>query len=201
SCRRGGRGGDRRAAEAGDRQSGGLSSPVDAWAVRLLAHLPELAARPEIAPLTRSWAVILHGSTTEGVDDPHSDLDLWALVPSMELAEFDRRSPTRFLELGLQDKRGHINVTDAAAFEGDVRRCRMPLVAELRRAVVLMDPRGIGARLVRAARHPMPAEVRFAWFRYHYVEMRGHHRNADNTLARGDAVASLLAVSNAVAEA
>jgi hypothetical protein len=45
----------------------------------------------------------------------------------------------------------------------------------------------------------MPTEVRLAWFRYHYVEMRGHHKNADNTLARRDAVATLLATGNALA--
>jgi Domain of unknown function (DUF4037) len=177
----------------------GLTHLEATWAEKLMLYLPNLAMTPELAPLSRSWAVLLHGSTTEGLDDAHSDLDLWALVPPAGLAAFDQRSPTRFVQFRLQDKPGHLNVTDAVDFEADVRRCRMPLLAELRRAVLLADRNGLAARLIEAARQPMPEDVRLAWFRFHYVEMRSHHKNADNTLARHDAVASLLATSNAVA--
>ena len=77
----------------------------------------------------------------------------------------------------------------------------MPLLAELRVARVLEDDLGVGAALVAAARHPIPDEVRHAWFRYHYVEMRGWHRTADNAALRGDSMAVLLTTAGAVTEA
>lgn len=171
----------------------------DAWTERLRAVLAELAARPELVPLARTWSVLLHGSTTLGVEDPYSDLDLWALVESAALVELDRRSPTRFFAFELDGKKGHLNVEDAALFASRVRMCDMPLLAELRRAKVLEDASGVGAALTAAARRPMPEDVRSAWFRFHYVEMRGYHRTADNALARGDPIASLLAVTETAA--
>ena len=169
----------------------------DTWLDRLRGFLPQLAARPELAPLAGSWSVLLHGSTTMGVDDAHSDLDLWALVEPAALAKLDRCSPTRFFGFELAGKKGHLNVEDADLFTSRVRSCEMPLLAELRDAQVLEDALGLGAALTAAARLSMPSDVRFAWFRFHYVEMRGHHRNADNALARGAAIASLISVTEA----
>jgi len=172
---------------------------ADGWVERLRGFLPELAARPELAPLASCWSVLLHGSTTMGVDDAHSDLDLWALVEARALAELDQTSPTRFFGFELAGKKGHLNVEDGDLFISRVRSCDLPLVAELRDARVLEDSLGLGATLTAAARHSMPKNVRFAWSRFHYVEMRGHHRNADNALARGAAIPSLIAVTGAAA--
>jgi len=173
--------------------------PDGTWVNRLRGFLPELAARPELAQLASAWSVLLHGSTTKGIDDAHSDLDLWALVEPTGLAELDRCSPTRFFGFELAGKKGHLNVEDADLFTSRVRSCDMPLLAELRDAHVLDDTLGLGAGLTAAARQTMPENVRFAWFRFHYVEMRGHHRTADNALARGDAIASLISITEAAA--
>ena len=47
----------------------------------------------------------------------------------------------------------------------------------------------------------MREEVRRAWFRYHYVEMRGEHRAADNPIERGDSVAVLQAMTQTLSHA
>jgi len=176
-----------------------VTLPDDTWVNRLRGFLPELAARPELAQLASAWSVLLHGSTTKGIDDAHSDLDLWALAEPIGLAELDRCSPTRFFGFELAGKKGHLNVEDADLFTSRVRSCDMPLLAELRDAHVLDDTLGLGAGLTAAARQTMPEHVRLAWFRFHYVEMRGHHRTADNALARGDAIASLISITEAAA--
>jgi len=176
-----------------------VTLPDGTWVNRLRGFLPELAARPELAQLASAWSVLLHGSTTKGIDDAHSDLDLWALVEPTGLAELDRCSPTRFFGFELAGKKGHLNVEDADLFTSRVRSCDMPLLAELRDAHVLDDTLGLGAGLTAAARQTMPENVRFAWFRFHNVEMRGHHRTVANALARGDAIASLISITEAAA--
>ncbi len=51
--------------------------PAERWLPRLEVFLPEfLASQPALAPYTHEAAVALHGSTTTGVDDPWSDLDV-----------------------------------------------------------------------------------------------------------------------------
>ena len=82
-----------------------------------------------------------------------------------------------------------------------VRSCDLPLIAELRRAVGLLDPTSSGQRLIDFAQLPMRPEVRRAWLCYHYVEMRGEHRAIDNPIERGDPVAILLALTKALEHA
>jgi hypothetical protein len=174
----------------------------ESWADRVGAFLPGFAERIELlAPLRGRWSVLLHGSTSAGVDDDVSDLDVWALVPAGAFADVDRRSPTRVFPFQLAGKRGHLNVEDEAGFRDRVTRCDIPLIAELRLARVLEDDLGVGAALVAAARHPIPDDIRHAWFRYHYVEMRGSHRTADNAALRTEPMAVLLTTTPAVAEA
>lgn len=177
--------------------AGGVAS---VWAERLAAALPRLL-REGALPLPGPLSVLLHGSTATGLDDEFSDLDLWALAPAEALDELDRRSSTRVLQFELDGKRGHLNLEDAAAFAERVERCDMPLLAELRSAVVLQDGLGVGAALTEVARRPMPEPVRKAWFQYHYVEMRGWHRTADNAVLRHDPAAVLLTMSAALGEA
>lgn len=110
-------------------------------------------------------------------------------------------STTRVVPFEVDGKRGHLSLEDAAAFEAAAAACAMPLLAELRDARLLDDRSGLGARLVADARLPMPDDVRLCWFRFHYVEMRSSHRTADNTLARAEPVASLIAVTGAMAHA
>jgi hypothetical protein len=145
--------------------------------------------------------VLLHGSTTRGIDDPYSDLDVWIFLPASRLPELDAAAGTRFFAFDLDGKPGHFTAEPAEEVAQRVRRCDFPLIVELRVAAILADPRGEAASLVRVARQPMREEVRRAWLRYHYVEMRGEHRAADNPIERGDAVAVLQALSQTLSHA
>lgn len=147
------------------------------WTERLKTYLPALNLP--------AGTLILHGSTTAGVDDEWSDLDVWLLPPEDQ--------PGKFIEFVCDGKKGHVNIESRHAFEDRMRRCDFALIRELRQAVVLQDD-GWAERLIATASKPMPEDVRFAWFAYHYIEMRGEHRACDNPINRGDAIALLLAL-------
>lgn len=177
-----------------------LAAPV--WERRLRAFAPDWLRQSLLSPAQLAdAAVLLHGSTTLGVDDAHSDLDVWVLLPDAELASLEPASPIRFFPFELEGKPGHFNLEGWTAFRQRLRTCDLPLVAELRHAALLHDPRGWGKALLENARQPMGVEVRKAWFRYHYVEMRGAHRACDNPIERCDPVALLQALSETVSHA
>jgi hypothetical protein len=144
---------------------------------------------------------LLHGSTTMGIDDAHSDLDVWLLLPTRGVEQFEAAGAPRFIEFQLSGKPGHFTIEPAEAFFDRVRRCDFPLIAELRLAQILSDADGVGHRLVDTARQPMRDAVRRAWFRYHYVEMRGEHRACDTPIERNTPVPILLAMSSTIAQA
>ena len=150
------------------------------WLAPLRDFLPTLHL-PGIDGAT----VLLHGSTTAGVDDEWSDLDVW-LLPQAEL-------PSQFIEFTLNGKKGHVNVESRRDVESRVLRCDFALIYELRRAQPLQID-DWGDRLLQSARNPMRPEVRAAWFAHHYIEMRSEHRACDNPINRGDSIALLLAV-------
>jgi len=160
-----------------------------------------LGGHPVLGSVASPAAVLLHGSTTMGIDDPWSDLDVWVLAPSTALRELRQTSQESFFEFALDGKPGHFTLESCEDFLTRVRRCDMPLIAELRLAVVLGDPQGAGQGLIDLARQPMRPEVRLAWFRYHYVEMRSEHRACDNPIERGDPVGVLLAMTRTLEHA
>ncbi len=160
-----------------------------------------LGGHPALGPLASQAAVMLHGSTTIGIDDPWSDLDVWVIVPDDALQRLRQTSQDSFFEFALDGKPGHFTLESYEDVASRVRRCDMPLISELRLAVVLGDHQGCGQALIDVARQPMRPEVRLAWFRYHYVEMRSEHRACDNPIERGDPVAVLLAMTKALEHA
>jgi hypothetical protein len=143
----------------------------------------------------------MHGSTTFGVDDEWSDLDFWLLLDHGDLAALDMRTPVRFFEFEIDGKLGHVNPEARAEFEGRIRRCDMPLIAELRHARPIADPLGRAEALIERARRPMRPEVQEAWFRYHFVEMCGERKAGQNPSNRGDALALLQSTARALAHA
>ncbi|HEV2294894.1 MAG TPA: hypothetical protein VGR35_13660 [Tepidisphaeraceae bacterium] len=178
------------------------NDPVARWLPRLRDFTPAFfQATPALSAVADDACIILHGSTTFGVDDAMSDLDVWVLVEPDCLRTVDELSPTRFFEFTLAGKCGHFNVHTRDEFAQRVARCDFPLIAELRTAIVLADPTGDAELLVRRAQLPMRDEVRHAWFAHHYIEMRSEHRACDNPIERGDAAALLLALTPAVAHA
>lgn len=164
------------------------------WPDRVRSSLRTLAKDdPTIASVAATASILLHGSTTRGVDDAFSDLDLWMLPPT--------DSPWRFIEFAVADKSGQVQVESRRNFEVRIRRCDFPLIFELRHAVLLQDDDGWGERVISLTRREMPAGVRAAWFAYHYVEMRSEHRGCDNLIERGDAAALLLALTAVLSHA
>jgi hypothetical protein len=175
---------------------------MDQWIAALRQFVPGyMHAHPVLRLLTGCSVVALHGSTTRGVVDDWSDLDLWVLAPPQMLAEVDARSPTRFFDFSLHGKPGHFNVESLDDFKCQMQACRLPLINELRHSIVLTDVADRGAALLATARQPMPEPVSRAWFQHHYVEMRGEHRACDNPIERGDAAAVLMAMTTTMSHA
>ena len=172
------------------------------WQKQVGEFLPEFIARtPALAAISDDLDVVFHGSTTLGIDDAWSDLDLWALVSEESLAKADALSPTRFYELMLDGKRGHLNLEARRKVCEGVNACDMHRIAELRSAMVLRDCSGTAGRLIGLAQRPMSEAVRRVWTCYHYVEMRSEHRACDTPIERGDSSALLLAMTPALEHA
>ena len=172
------------------------------WAAALTGFLPGfLREHPVLGQLVGRADAVLHGSTTFGVDDAVSDLDLWLLLPEAALGEVDAASATRFFEFELDGKPGHLNAESAEAFTAGVDRCDLVRIAELRTAEVVAGGLGAGAELIRRARLPMPEDVRRAFACFHFTEMRGCHKSAKGPMERGDPVAVLLSLTEALRHA
>jgi len=172
------------------------------WTARLAEWLPGfLDAHPVLSRFHRSASVMLYGSTTLGVDDAFSDIDLWFLLSQRGLAELDAVSETRFFQFEIDDKPGHLLAHTVDEFLRKLDRCDMDTIYHLRNAAIMTDNVGAAEQLVRAARRPMRQEVSDAFFFYHYVEMRSEHRACDNPMDRRDPVAVLLSLPKTIAHA
>jgi hypothetical protein len=172
------------------------------WIARLRQFIPEFVGQhPALSKFDGRSSIILHGSTTMGIDDPFSDLYLWLLLPGDLVAAFDRLSPTRFVAFQLDGKEGHLNVTAVEEFADRLNRCDMDLIYQLRLAAILADGTGQAARLQQAANLPMRKEVRDALFLWHYTEMRGEHRACDNPMQRIDPPAVLFSLTKTLTHA
>ncbi len=146
-------------------------------------------------------ALLLHGSLTIGIDDPHADIDLWVLTDDASVEAFEQAAGTRFIEFH-SPRKGHFQIQSTDAFRQRMSACDFELISELRRAQVVRDDNDReGGKLIEEARKRMTDEVRFAWFRYHYVEMRGEHRGCDNSVERSNAPALLMCVSRTIQHA
>jgi hypothetical protein len=134
-----------------------------------------------------------------GIDDEHSDLDLWLLLTAADLAKLDAVSEARFFEITVDAKPGHLNAHSVEEFSDRLSRCHMELIYQLRNAEILSDNTGAAEPLIRLARRPMPRRVSEAFFFYHYVEMRGERRACVGPMQRGNPIGLLLAASKAIA--
>lgn len=156
---------------------------------------------PALRALGNDASIILHGSTTFGVDDAVSDLDVWVLVDDAALRRVDALASTRFFEFKLEGKAGHFTVHAREEFARRVGQCDFPLIAELRKSCVLIDALNEAESLIGRARMPMSENVLRTWFAHHYIEMRSEHRACDNPIERRDATAVLLALTPTIAHA
>ncbi len=176
--------------------------PKALWSEKLKTFLPSFVREhPVLAEFAERGSFILHGSTCRGVDDLFSDLDLYFMLSEADLAEFDRRSPTRFLEFHLDGKPGHLNASSVQAFAEWIEHCDMPHISELRTGILIGHGDPKVAALLERARRSLSPTVREAFFFHHYFHMRNFHRAADNPMQRGDGVAVMLSVSHTIAHA
>ena len=99
-----------------------MSDPVTHhWCSRLRDALPELIRQtPELEVIAASASRLLHGSTTRGVDDAVSDLDVWFLP--------QKDQPSKFVEFKLDGKAGHVQIESRTGFESRLRRCDFHLI-------------------------------------------------------------------------
>lgn len=175
---------------------------ISRWLPGLRQEAEKLLSENKIlGPFRESAAVLLHGSTTRGIDDPWSDLDLWLLIPESAAAAFDASASSRFIGFRVNGKEGHFNIGSLESFSSRIHKCDLPLIAELRTAVSVLDSGRVGTKLIELSRQPMTESIRKTWFRYHYVEHRSEHRAIDTPIERGDGFAILQGATNALAHA
>jgi hypothetical protein len=174
---------------------GGATEIVQRWSAALHELIPDFfASSPALREVLGECCVMLHGSTTSGIEDAFSDLDLWVIVPQAKLAQAESIAGTRFFSFTFLGKKGHFNLESVDEMNQRVQNCDLEVINEIRLASIIRESDGMGQHLFSAANQPMSEPVRRAWFCYHYVEMRGFHRNGDNPIERGDAVAVLQAL-------
>jgi hypothetical protein len=172
------------------------------WTEALRQFLPGFAEEHEaLGCVWERATALLHGSTTMGIDDACSDLDLCLLLFEEDLAAFDALSDTRFIQFELDGKAGHLIAEALPEFEEQIASCHMDTIHQLRRARTVHDGGGCAERLLAEVRRPMRPEVSRALFFWHYTEMRSEHRACDTPIVRGQEIALLLALSKTLAHA
>ena len=90
------------------------------WPARLREFLPQLVRDTSgLAAVADQSTWFLHGSTTRGIDDAYSDLDVWFLPPTEQ--------PSQFIEFKLDGKPGHVQIESRADFASRIRRATAAL--------------------------------------------------------------------------
>jgi len=160
-----------------------------------------LKDHPALSKFHDKASVVLHGSTTMGIDDAFSDLDFWFLLSEADLAEFDAVSSTRFFPIEVDGKPGHIDARSVEQFSKRFQDCELAFIFEMRSAGIIMDHAGCADELQRRAREPMRDEVSDAFFFYHYILMRDWHQSCRNPMSRRDPVGVLLSLPEVISNA
>ena len=142
--------------------------------------------------------IVLHGSTTRNVDDAYSDLDFYLLLNEDATAHFDSLLPSRFVDVEIDGKPGHLNVTSVEQLTGTFDRPDLESIYELQHAVAVRDPLGVFAPISTRTTRPMSTQLRRAALLFNYIEMRSFHRSADNPMDRHDRLSTLGSVIEAI---
>ncbi len=176
----------------------GASSNRNPWVLVARRYFESAGLPPVLDSLAGEYGIALHGSTTHGVDDKVSDLDFWLILNESTLERFDALSPSRFIDVEIEGKPGHLNPVTIEEFEKAFSPPLFEMINELQSAVALVDPSKAFARCQERAYRPMNESVRRAAFFSCYVEMRACHKSADNPMDRHDAWTALSAVVKTV---
>ena len=163
------------------------------WVAAAKAFIPAFMQEHEV--LAHFWdraTVVLHGSTTLNVDDPHSDLDFWLILDEEEDAHYRSLTKESFVLLNIDGKVGHINPLPlrelSACFGEDIN---MILAYEVQSGIGIVDKKDVFATYKSKALTPLTDAVRDAHFFRNYIEMRASHRSCDNPMERHDPFAML----------
>jgi predicted nucleotidyltransferase len=103
--------------------------------------------------------VVLHGSTTRNVEDPWSDLDFYLFLDEAPARRFDEHAPSRFVDVTIEGKLGHMNVTTWTDVETAFDRPDLETVYELQHAVAVLDPDERFGPVAERARAAMSAAI------------------------------------------
>lgn len=162
-----------------------------------LSHQDEI-----LRSLDEDITIVLHGSTTRNIDDPHSDLDFWLVLDDAEDDKFRSITDQSFIPVEIDGKPGHINPLRLreleACFSG---RIDMVLVNEISDAVVIADKKRVFDHFVELSKRPLSDAVKYAFFFHNYVEMRSYHRSCDNPIERSDRFGALYNVMGTIKHA
>ncbi len=179
-----------------------VGSTAAKWADLVRAEIGvRLDSHPNLAGLWRSGYVLLYGSTSCGVDDAYSDIDLLLLVREEDACVLKDTSGTDFFDFPVRGKAGHLTVEPLNLWQQRLRTCQMPYIYQLRNAIPICGETPEVGDLLQSARKPLPGHVAHAFAAYHYTEMRSWHRSCDNAMERHDPVALLLLLPQALADA
>ena len=149
--------------------------------------------------LDKNITIVLHGSTTRNIDDPHSDLDFWLVLNDDEDEKFRSITEQSFIPVEIDGKPGHINplrIRDlGACFSNQIN---MVLANEVSDSIVIEDKKNVFDRFIALSRRPLSDAVKYAFFFYNYVGMRGYHRSGDNPIERNDRFAALYNIMSTI---
>lgn len=171
------------------------------WKDQIIKYLPEISAPyPSLSELINRGCLALYGSTTQGIDDPFSDIDILLLLKDSDMSKLDTVSDFHFFSFEINGKPGHITAESLETWQNYVTNCMMEHIFQLRYAEILIDNLDC-ENLFSSAHNEMKKVVSRTFFFYHYVEMRSEHRACDNPMERHDPVGTLLSVPKTISHA
>lgn len=149
--------------------------------------------------IEKSITIVLHGSTTLNIDDPHSDLDYWLLLDDKEYEKFITITEQSFIPLEIDGKEGHINPLRTRDLEACFsNQINMVLANEISSSIIIEDRKNVFDRFIKLSKKPISEQVKYAFFFHNYVEMRSYHRSCDNPMERNDRFAVLYSIMNTI---
>ncbi|MFQ5648401.1 MAG: DUF4037 domain-containing protein [bacterium] len=156
-------------------------------------------AEPILKHFSDNITIVLHGSTTQNIDDAHSDLDFWLVLDDPESQKYRSISEQNFIPVEINSKKGHLNPLRIShldrCFDNEID---MVLINELISSIVIVDKKNAFQKYQKLAAQPLNDSVRHAYFFNNYVEMRASHRSCDNPMERGDRFAVLFSAMQTI---
>ncbi len=176
--------------------------PGYSWYKKVENSLQEIVIKiPNSKTYFDNCAVFLHGSTTTGMSDEYTDLDLWMLLPQDIYKDFIKESTVTFFDFELGGRWGHLNIENFEDFEKRIHNCDFPLIYEMKDSYLILDKINAEKTLYKKALAKLPKEIIEAYFLYHYVEARNWQKSCENIMRRQDSVSLLINIPKVLSHA